>query len=440
MFYPVLTWVMALAVLLVGCPVSFCAAAQTITFDQILAAGLKNGFDAHIAAEGVRVSEAAVTEAKADLYPQLSLRFGQEYVHVYDEFNSVVSIGDTVYSDSTSKYKHSLGFYSQYNLYDFGRRRLTIEHARQQVHHSELQLKQVQFEISIALLERYAQALKLQKQLAVEERAFAGRKRIFQLSQQLGTAGKMGQQEIGEAALLLAQTTSRMDALKVELQSALDAISVYTREEYHSESLLIADFTSSENLESVVFNVDQLPQVRILDQQIRQKETELAIAKRANLPQLTLNGSFGMYGSDDHSYHDSLDQMSKRDAGITLSLTMPIFDGFAAAAKKQRLQHEINRLQLKKRKAGAELQADIDNSLRSYHSLTQLSGNRNKQQRQVELQINNYERLSRQQLTDQVTLTRKTIDLAQYRLETRLQAIDTAASAIRLSLLQGAGL
>jgi outer membrane protein len=439
LFHPVISRIVILALCLMSYPVFSISFAATLTFKHVLDAGLKNGFDIRIADESIRASEFAVDEAKADYYPQLSMRFGQEYVHVYDKFSSVVSVGDVVYSDSTSKYKYSLGLYSQYNLYDFGRRRLNVHYAKQQVSLSKLQTRQAHYETSVTLLDLYVKALKLQRQIEIEERTLSRRKRIFQFAEKLQGAGKYGLQEVGDAAILHAQTAARFDGLIVDFQSVLNNLSIYTREKYISSDISVADLTPSPYEGSLDAVVEEFPEAQIIQQQIERKETELAIAKRALLPSLLLRGSFGMYGSDDHSYTDSLDQMSKRDASLTLSFIMPIFDGFAASAKKKRLHYEKSRLQLEKQKIIAELDANLEKIQNSYRSLFQLKGERINQQQRINQQICNFSRLSRQQLTDQVTLAKKAIDLDQYQLETFLQEVDAAAAALQLSLIKEAG-
>ncbi|SEA82060.1 Outer membrane protein TolC [Desulfuromusa kysingii] len=423
---------------LITCSVSSVAAIETLSFQAVLASGLENSFDSRINAENINASRAAVIEAKADYYPQLSLRFGQAYVHVYDEYSSVASVGDTVYSDSISKYKHSLSFYAQYNLFDFGRRKLGVNYAKQQVNIAESQNDQSRFENSQSLLALYVKALKLQKQIAVQQNILNGRKRIFNLIQQLLVAGKYGHQDVGDAAIMLAQSVSHLDQLRVDLQSILDNISFYTRRFYAAEKIHLADFEVSASIGDTAILTDKLPELRILEEQIARKETELAIARRELFPRLTLTGSYGMYGSNDNSYSDSLEQMSQRDANVTLSLVMPIFDGFAAKAKKQRLQHEMLRLKVEKEKTLADLGNRVSAAQRSFCSLQHLNIERSQQKRQIVQQVDDFNRLSQQKLTDQVTFVQRMIELEQHHLENDLQEVDSAAAATLLTLLQGA--
>lgn len=432
--------VVFLALILLICSVAPALSVETLTFQKVLADGLENNFDSRINAETVNASRAAVLESKADYYPHLSLRFGQEYVHVYDQNNAVAAVGDTVYSDYNSKYKHSLSLYAQYNLYDFGRRRLSVHYAGQQVKISELQKDQSRFENSQKLLDFYSQGLRLQKQIAVQEKILSARKIIFELTQQLLEAGKYGHQIVGDAAIALAQTIAQLDRLHIDFQATLDNLSFYTRTPYVAEQIYLADFKLRDAIENLVVHVESFPDIRSLQQQIESKETELAIARCELLPKLTLRGSYGMYGSDDNSFADSLDQIRKRDASVTLSLVMPLFDGFSTRARKQRLQHDITRLKVEKEKALAHLDNNINAARRTFHSLHNRKAERSEQKRRIYQQIDDYDRLAQQQLTDQMTLVQKSIELEQHHLDNNLQEVDSAAAAILLTLLQETGL
>ena len=411
---------------------------ETLTFQQILQEGLTGSFDLRISAENIAAAEAAVLESKADYYPQLSLRFGQAYVHVYDEYSSVASVGDAVYSDYVSKYKHSLSFYAQYTLYDFGRRKLGVQNAEQQVNITELQKDQSRFENAQSLLDLYVKALKLQKQMTVQQNILNGRKRIFVLTQQLLNAGTYGYQQVGDAAILLAQSVSKLDQLQIDLQSTLDNLSFYTSKPYVAEQIDLSDLEISAGFDKSEIFTDKFPEIRILEEQIARKGTELAIVQRELYPRLTFNGSYGMYGSADNSYSDSLEQMRQRDASVTLSLSIPLFDGFSTKAKKQRLRHELSRLKVEKEKTLAALINRVGAAQRSFRSLRQLKEERSQQERRIVQQIDDSNRLSRHKLIDQVTFVQRKIELEQHNLENDLLEVDSAAAATLLTLLQGA--
>jgi len=437
LFYSMPCRAVIVALWLLCCPVL--SAAETLTFSDVLVAGLKNAFDRQIGEQNLLAAEAAVDEARADYYPQLSLRYGQEYVHVYDKYNSVVSVGGTVYSDSASKYKNSFYLSSQYTLFDFGRRKLGVDYAKQQTRIVELQLKQQHLELSRTLLELYTRALKLQKQLTVQQLIMQGQKRVFRLAEQLQQAGRYGRQDVGAAALALAEAGVRFEDLQVEYRSTIADLSFYLQQQFNPEGLHFAEIPLSEESSPRPEITESFPEVLILQQQIEKKRTELAITKRTFLPQLTLSGSFGMYGSNDNSYRDSIHELSKRDASISLAITMALFDGFESRAKKRRLGHELASLKLEKNKKMAELQNEYRKVRMSYQSLQTLVPERRDFDRLVRQQTGDLSRLSQQQMTDQVTLERQRIEYVQKQLTTDLQRVDYTSAAMLLSLLNEAG-
>ena len=437
MFHPTLLRIAVIVCLLLCSPAY--SHAETLTFDKVLAEGLKNALDPQIGAENLAAAEAAVGEAKADYYPQLSLRYGQEYVHVYDEFNAVVSVGDTVYSDSTSKYKSSLYLFSQYNLYDFGRRRLKVDYAEQQVRISSLQIDQSRLEISRQLLDLYSRGLKLQYRIAVQQALLGGHNRIYRLAEQLRGAGRYGRQDVGDAALALAESLSGLEDLRIEYGGILAELSLYTCSNYNPDDVTLAGLEMPEEDPPSGESLKLFPEVLILQEQIKRKNTELTLAERTFLPQLTLSGSFGMYGSDDNSYSDALHAVSKRDASIYLSINMPLFDGFAARSQKRRLQHEIAGLELEKQKIIMELQNEYRKVRMSYQSLQNFEQERDDVKRRIIQQSNDLSRLSQQQMIDQVALEQKQIAFARHRLDADLRQIDYVSAALLLKLLNKAG-
>ncbi|MBN1956654.1 MAG: TolC family protein [Desulfuromonadales bacterium] len=437
MFYPALRRAVVIICLLLGSPAF--SHAELLTFDNVLAEGLKNALDLQIGAENLAAAEAAVGEARADYYPQLFLRYGQEYVHVYDEFNAVVSVGDTVYSDSTSKYKSSLYLFSQYNLYDFGRRRLKIDYAEQQVRISSLQIDQGRLEVSRMLLDLYSRGLKLQYRMAVQQAVLDRHNRIYRLADQLRGAGRYGRQDVGDAALALAETLSGLEDLRIEFAAILAEISLYTRREYNPDDVSLSGLELPGDEPRFGEHLEMFPEILILQEQIKRKKTELTLAERTFLPQLTLSGSFGMYGSDDNSYSAALQALSKRDASIYLSINMPLFDGFSARSQKRRLQREIAGLELEKQKTIMELQNEYRKVRMSYQSLLGFEPERDDVKRRIGRQTNDLNRLSHQQMIDQVALERKRIAFARHRLDADLRQIDYVSAALLLKLLNEAG-
>jgi outer membrane protein TolC len=420
-----------------GCLYPQAARAELLTFDSVLTAALKNSFDIKISQEDTRAGQAFVHEMKADHYPQLSVRFGNEYVHAFEEDGDVVSVGDAIIANDASGYKHSFIAGLSYNLFDFGVRRLTVENARRQVQISRLQERQVLWEVRKEILNRYYAALKVQKQIQTTETILARQNKIFRLSRQLRQAGTVGREQVGTAALSLAETLSQLDDLKVRYQNALDSLSYYTQQTYLAEQIHLADLVQVDELNAEI-DLDFSPEMLVVEQQIENKKAELSMVKRAQLPKLTLYGSYRMFGSDADTFAHSLADLSSRDASVTLYLEWPIFDGFGSRAKKTRLKHEIASLRYQKQKKRAELQQELSGALNSYETHTSAQENRQKELNQIVQERDDAQLLAEQQITDQISFHSRMVDLARQRVEVELGQIDFAVSAMTLDFMHKA--
>jgi len=438
LFYPSLRGTVTFVLLLSHCLIGSSVCAEILTFQDVLAAGLQNSFDSKIVREEIGVAQATVAERQADYYPQLSLRFGNEYVHVFAEDGDIVSVGDAIIADNASGYKHSLIATARYNLYDFGIRKLRVKNSLRQVRIVELQKQQSSFELHKELLNLYADSLKVQQRIQVLEAVAERQKTIFQLSKKLYQAGTIGREQLGNAALELAETLSQRVELQTRWQNLLESLSFHTRQNYRAEAVTLADFPQIEKPEKVV-KYERFPSVLIYRQQIEAKQVELLMIKRSRLPRLTLSGSYRMFGSDDHSFTDSLSNLNSRDASVTLYLECPIFDGFANRAKQARIRHELASLRYQKQKKQAELQQELAVTLNAYTASASMGTERREQLTRIAGQQSDIQRLAEQQLTDQIAVHNRIIELSRRQLEVDLRQVDYAASALLIALMNEAG-
>lgn len=407
--------------------------AEVLSFENVISEALQNSFDIKISQEDIQASRAFVREAKSAYYPELSIRFGNDYIHSFIEQNQVTSSGDVVFANQ-STYRHSLITSLSYSLFDFGVRRLTVENARRQVSIASLQEKQAYLDICKEVLSNYARALKLQKKIEATQLILERQNTIFRLARQLRQAGTLGREQIGTAALNLAETLSRQDDMKVQLQNSLDSLAFYTRQSYQAGEVTLTDLSQLHSLETSV-NLDISPEVQIYQEQIENKKTELSMVNRSILPKLILSGLHRMYGNNPDSFADSLSDLTARDATVSLAFEWPLFAGFVSQAKKARLRHEINSLRFQKEKKKAELQQEVSSVTNTYETYASVEKNRLKQLGQISEEQNDAERLADQKITDQISFHRKIIELTQQRLDVELWQVDYATSALALDFL-----
>lgn len=406
--------------------------AGQISLEQVLQDAEAQALAVRIAEFDLLAATAQIVEARSDYYPQVSVRLGNEYVRVHGAAGNVVSVGDAILADSASGYKHSLTFSAQYTLYDFGRRTLNLEFHKGRRQLAEYRLAAIRKDIRRQVIEIYGQTLKLQQQTGVQRQRRQALLTIYRYSERLQLAGKYGREAVAAAALELAAAGVAEQDLAVEFANALDSLTSLTGREYSPPTTVLADVTAGSILDSDLYDVEQHPDIQSAQQEITQKEIELRLARRSRYPQLILTGSHRMFGSDQRRFDDSFSSLNSRDSRIVLIVDVPLFAGFRSLAQTARLHHELRSLELRKQKAVTEIQAKIRQRQRLYQNLTEQESARQEQQMLIVRQQQDLERMTEQQLLDQVVAWRQQIEWAQQKMELEMRRIDLAVQSLLL--------
>lgn len=411
--------------------------AETLNFKALSQKAVEYSFDLKIASADIDVARYRLDEARADYYPSLALRFGNEYIHAFGDAGSdVVTLGDSVLAGDESSYKHSLTAYLNYNLYDFGARELKQNNARREIEIAQSRSEQALKEVRIELLARFARGLKLNKQRRTTEDILSKRKQIFRCLQNLNEAGTVGRDRVESAALDLAETMASLEDLEIEYQQALNGIASLTGESYLADSVDLGDLAPPMG-EQGSPGVEDYPELRMLEDRISNKKADLSIAKRECLPRFLLSGAYRMYGSDRSSYADSITNMDARDATLTLVVEWPLFSGFRDVAVIKRLGVEVRQLELEKEKRKAELQQDLDDTLAAYHQYVEGGDLRQKHKEQIRQNDATLQRLAQQQTENRVMFLEQDIELARRDLMIDLKQVDLMTAAWKLAFLGG---
>jgi len=407
--------------------------AEVLSLESVLSCALENSYDAKIFQEDALAGQAYVREAQSGYYPQISVRFSNDYIHSFTEGDDVVAGGDVVIADESS-YRHSFISSLSYTLYDFGVRARTVENAHHQVQVAKLQEQQAYWETRKQVLQYFADGLKLQRRIEAETEILERQNTIFRLAKQLRHAGSLGREQVGVAALLLAETLNQLEDLRLSFQETLSGLTFYTQREYHTAQVRFVDFSLPQIAASEI-ELEAVPEVKIYQEQIDIKKAELSMVKASMLPKLMLYGSHRVFGSDYDQFNQSLSDMRARDATVSVVLEWPIFSGFADTAKKTRLNHEINSLRYQKEKKKAELKQELASLTGRYQTYHSVETNRTTQVDQIVAEQDDALRLAEQQISDQISFHRKMIELERQRLEHDLWRVDYAASALALSFI-----
>lgn len=410
------------------------AGAEVLSFENVLNLALQNCFDCDIFHQEALAAEAAVREAQSSYYPQLAVRFGNDYIHSYTDNKDVLAGSDVVIANQSS-YRHSLISNLSYTLYDFGVRGKYVENARHQVKIAELQGRQAAIELSRDILRVFSSGLKRQKEIAAQTDILQRQQEVFRLSQQLQQAGTLGRDQAGSAALELAETLNRLEDLRLALQNELTTLGYYTDKSYRAESHSLGELAVKQVDEREI-DLNLIPEVQIAQQKILSKDNELKMARAAMLPKLTFNALHRMFGSDVDRFESSYKDLDARDATLSLVIEWPLFSGFEGLSKQCRLRHELSSLRLQKQKIEAELRREAATVRQGYRTRNRLEQVRQKQLLQISSVNEDVARLADQQVTDQLSYQRTLVELGRKRLEQELWQVDLAVAALDLNFMQ----
>lgn len=410
--------------------------AQALHFDTVLARALKHSFDLKIAETDTAISLHRREEVRSLYYPTLTLQYYSEYIKALDDTtDTVVSAGDYVSTVSQSAFQNAVTASLAYRLYDFGARGLRMENAEREVAIARHSRDQMDLDVRKDTLEAYARGLTLSRQIATGREIVDKRKEFFRQSQRLREAGMVGQNRVEQAALDLAESVSQVDDLRVAMQNALARLGYLTGETYSPETTEFSDLSQPEQEIQGMPDVKRLPGIKAIEEEIVKKEAEAAIVQKEMLPVVSMQGAYGMFGSDPHTFSDSFRNISERDASIALVAKWEFFSGFRDQSKGLRLKEEIRKLQLQKEKRLAELEQDTNALIEKHRLYGESRRQWDSRLSQIREARTTLKRLSDQQIMDRLAALENEIELLEQELDASLKRIDQAVAAYKLQFL-----
>ncbi|MCF8051687.1 MAG: TolC family protein [Desulfobacterales bacterium] len=430
LFGPILLLVFFLWVVFPG---GSAVSGRSLRFQEVLTLAENNAYDLKIARSDVKISRHRLDEVRSLYYPSLDFQLYNEYVYVPEENEQgVVSVGSSVSTTLESTYQHSVVASLNYQLYDFGARGLKYENARREMDIARLNLDRSRVDLRIQVLESYARGLRLWRRHESALRILELRKEIYRSALQLKEAGTVGQRQVQEFALELAEAMGRVDDLEREYQNALNDLAYYTGDPYLAVRTAFTDFPEPDQNEPIP-EVARLAEIRVIEAEIDGKRAEVEIAQKEMLPRLVAYGAYRMYGSDPDSFGRSLKEISERDATVAVVAEWNLFSGFRDVSKVRRLKAEVERLTYEKQKRAADLARDIKSSYQAYRLLVDRNEQWQKRRSRIRLSREIDSRLSRQQLLDGIAHLEHEVELVRHQLDLDLKKIDRAVAGLKLA-------
>lgn len=410
--------------------------AEEINWESVKEQALQNSFDLKISETDIKITDTEILGAKSEYYPKISTYFYSELTKSFDDNNQTVYIGNEVlYGDSVFQTSLSVGL--TYNLYDFGIRGDRLKIAKSDKVSKLAQYDKILRDTEISAVDNYAKSLLLYKQICLLTQTSALQNELYSDKERLYKAGKIPETSVLNEKIKLVEINNELQKTKNEFEKSLKELSFFTRIDYEKNTV-IKDFVyknADKQDDLPVLDVENVPETKIYDAEIKKKEKELLIAKKQNLPAFNFTTNYYLYGADPNNYFDSYENFKQRGVKFRIITSLPIFDGFKNKSDRDRIKLEILRLQTEKEKKIAEVKY-IYEKIRDDAVYGKILHENNLRMKDfLEKNISDFDRLNEQKLIDKDSYLEQKIGLLNKYFEIEKSEITEFVSAYKLDLM-----
>lgn len=316
----------------------------------------------------ITVKEAALnTEiAEVDYYKSKSARLPNLFGSASQSFSNGNSI-DPITSDYVTDQIHStnVGINSSVTLFQGNQLNNQVSQNKLLLEQSIFQQEVEKNNIELALLEAYLQALYSKESITIAENNL-----------------RASENELERAKIRLdAETITLSDYTEVQSQTATNRYEVITAKNTYQQYIIelkqllelppiatieiapvaeVAAINPMDRLEIYQTALNIMPEIEVSKLGIASSEKDLAIAKGAYLPTLSLSGSLGSgYTSiDNNSFADQFDFNFNQQVGLTLSI--PIFNRNQTKAAVQTASINMDKARISKQSTEKALYKQVE--------------------------------------------------------------------------------
>ena len=410
--------------------------AEEIKWENVKEEALKNSFDLKISETDIKISDTAILGAKSEYYPKISTYFYSELTKSLGDNNQTVYIGNEVlYGDTVFQTSLSVGL--TYNLYDFGIRGDKLKIAKADKVSKLAQYDKILRDTEITAVETYAKSLLLYKQINLLNKTTTLQKELYSDKERLCKAGKIPQTTVLAEKIKWTESKNELEKTKAEFEKSLKDLSYLTKNEYSKDDVF-SDFdygTLKKKEEILPLDIENIPETKIYDAEIKKKEKELLIAKKQNLPAFNFTTNYYLYGADPNNYFDSYENFKQRGLKFRVIASLPIFDGFKNKSDRDRLKLEIIRLKTEKDKKIAEVKYTYEKVKDDTVYAEVLHKNNVSMKEFLSENISNFDRLNEQKLIDKDSYLEQKISLLNKYFEIEKTEITEFVSAYKLDAM-----
>ena len=312
------------------------------TLQQCVDTALANNRNVKQQALTRKTREISYEQARKNLLPNLNAGIGQ-----YFGFGRIVGNNNTYLPGTASSQNTNFNISSSITLYNGFKLRNSIEARREELNASQADLQKIKSDITTSVAAGFLQILLNKELLQISTDQLELTKTKIEQRKGLVAAGKMAE---GEMYDLLAQESkeelTKLQARNTLNLSLLDLAQFLELEHFENLDIIAPDNLSETDLkllsaeEVYAGALTHRPEIKGAESRLKSSEYNVLISKADYYPLLGLSTSFGTGYYNDNSKNPITNQninygsfgqqlSDKINAGISLNLSIPIFNKYA---------------------------------------------------------------------------------------------------------------
>ncbi len=389
-----------------------------ISFDEILKQAKKHSYDIQIADFEMLISKQGIREARSEYFPKITAMAGTEYTKNFKDYavTTPMVVGEAFINPFT-RFQSIFGITMSYNIFDFGVRRDNLDIKKEDTAIKELLIKYQHQDLEMTLIDTYSRLLIAKKQIVLNEQILELEKANLKMSERLFEAKELSKTELNAQRVKVEVIERKLSELRSIAVESINWIGFYTGENYSLEDIEVVEFKKP-NFNPLEFS-DYTKTIiwQIHEKELKKKELELQIAKKAYLPKVNAYSRYYLYGSDHSSYRDTMSDVSPSNWTVGGNVLMPVFDGFKTSANVQKASLALKEQMIKRDKAIAEFMTKLSVMRSNLFYLEEQTETSKKILTELKDKENSVQRLANKQLISPLELNMAKIELLEQQIE-----------------------
>ncbi|WP_297433539.1 TolC family protein [Sulfurimonas sp.] len=318
--------------------------AKEVSLEYIFKHASKNALSLKMKQLEASIEASGIESAESGYYPTFNVVYNTEYTESLDGIPlGSESVGGITISNGT-RYQSSAALQMNYNLYNFGATNKEVLAAKLSTKAKIKEQCLQEQRLYEQILEKYTDALKLQKDEKYKKEMLSVRKELYRAKERLYRAGQYSKVDLGDEAINIISLERDIENALMQYKQDIIKLSELSYMPLDVQDRLVS-IVIDNNIITFVSSFETTAQARMLKNQIEAKKAQISLQIRKQLPLLTMYGNYYFYASNPKEYDYPIRHMRQKSWNIGFSIRFNLFNGFKDNSQSKRLSLELQKLQ-----------------------------------------------------------------------------------------------